>query len=57
LNPQQKVAVEHFEGPLLVIAGAGTGKTKALAARVASLIQGGADPDRILGLPAGIRAE
>jgi DNA helicase-2/ATP-dependent DNA helicase PcrA len=48
LNPQQKVAVEHFDGPLLVIAGAGTGKTKTLAARVASLIQGGADPGRIL---------
>jgi DNA helicase-2/ATP-dependent DNA helicase PcrA len=48
LNLQQKAATTHCEGPLLVIAGAGTGKTKTLAARVASLIQGGADPGRIL---------
>jgi DNA helicase-2/ATP-dependent DNA helicase PcrA len=48
LNPQQQAAASHFEGPLLVIAGAGTGKTKTLAARVASLILGGADPGRIL---------
>ena len=56
LNPQQQAAATHFEGPLLVIAGAGTGKTKALAARVASLIQGGADPGRILILPFTCRA-
>lgn len=48
LNPQQRTAAEHFDGPLLVIAGAGTGKTKTLAARVAALIQGGASPSRIL---------
>ncbi|HLJ93834.1 MAG TPA: ATP-dependent helicase [Gemmataceae bacterium] len=48
LNPQQRAAAEHPSGPLLVIAGAGTGKTKTLAARVAALIRGGAIPGRIL---------
>jgi len=48
LNPQQHEAVTHGEGPLLVIAGAGTGKTKTLAYRVAYLISQGTDPGRIL---------
>jgi ATP-dependent DNA helicase UvrD/PcrA len=54
LNPEQRRAVEHGtagEGPfapLLVIAGAGSGKTNTLAHRVAHLIVGGADPRRIL---------
>ena len=56
LNPEQRRAVERgFEpnntsasGPLLVIAGAGSGKTNTLAHRVAHLIVGGADPRRIL---------
>jgi DNA helicase-2/ATP-dependent DNA helicase PcrA len=48
LNPNQRAAAEHGSGPLLVIAGAGTGKTKTLAARVAALIRGGASPGRIL---------
>jgi DNA helicase-2/ATP-dependent DNA helicase PcrA len=48
LNPAQRQAAEHHSGPLLVIAGAGTGKTKTLAARVARLIESGADPSRIL---------
>src|SRR5215470_872556 len=48
LNANQRAAAEHPGGPLLVIAGAGTGKTKTLAARVASLIRAGATPSRIL---------
>src|SRR5579864_2825105 len=48
LNANQRTAAEHRAGPLLVIAGAGTGKTKTLAARVAALIRAGAQPDRIL---------
>ncbi len=48
LNPQQRAAVEHGAGPLLVVAGAGTGKTKTLAYRVAYLISQGVDPGRIL---------
>jgi DNA helicase-2/ATP-dependent DNA helicase PcrA len=48
LNDAQRAAVEHGEGPLLVVAGAGTGKTSTLASRVARLIDRGQDPDRIL---------
>jgi DNA helicase-2/ATP-dependent DNA helicase PcrA len=48
LNPQQRAAVTHGQGPLLVVAGAGTGKTKTLAYRVAYLISQGVDPGRIL---------
>jgi DNA helicase-2/ATP-dependent DNA helicase PcrA len=48
LNPIQRSAVEYGAGPLLVIAGAGTGKTKTLAARVAALIRGGGTPGCIL---------
>jgi len=53
LNPEQRRAVEHgagevAPGPLLVIAGAGSGKTNTLAHRVAHLIVKGADPRRIL---------
>jgi len=54
LNPQQRRAVEHGgpalgdAGPLLIIAGAGSGKTNTLAHRVAHLIVNGADPHRIM---------
>jgi DNA helicase-2/ATP-dependent DNA helicase PcrA len=48
LNDAQAEAVEHGEAPLLVIAGAGTGKTNTLAHRVARLVLGGADPRRIM---------
>ncbi|MBD3392214.1 MAG: AAA family ATPase [Chitinivibrionales bacterium] len=47
-NPAQKKAVTHGDGPLLVVAGAGTGKTRTLAYRVAYLISRGVSPDRIL---------
>lgn len=48
LNPQQRAAVMHGEQPLLIIAGAGTGKTTTLAHRVAWQIVRGTDPARIL---------
>ena len=48
LNPEQLAAVAHRGGPLLVLAGAGTGKTMTLAARVASRVMDGADPQRLL---------
>ena len=48
LNPAQREAVTHDAGPLLIIAGAGTGKTKTLACRVAHLIERGVSPERIL---------
>jgi len=48
LNPAQRRAVTHGDGPLLIVAGAGTGKTKTLACRVAHLIHAGVAPERIL---------
>jgi DNA helicase-2/ATP-dependent DNA helicase PcrA len=48
LNPRQRAAVEHGDGPLAVLAGAGTGKTRVLTHRVVRLIQHGADPWRVL---------
>jgi len=48
LNPEQRAAAAHGDGPLLIVAGAGTGKTATLAHRVAHLIARGADPGRIL---------
>ena len=61
LNPAQREAVVHGSdsarvGPLLVIAGAGSGKTNTLACRVAHLVSRGADPQRLLLLTFSRRA-
>ena len=50
LNPSQKEAVLHPKGPCLVIAGAGSGKTRVLTYRIAHLIKEGIDPFSILAL-------
>tara|TARA_R110002111_G_scaffold254461_1_gene320082 strand:+ start:293 stop:2374 length:2082 start_codon:yes stop_codon:yes gene_type:complete len=56
LNPEQQAAACHDSGPLLIIAGAGTGKTTTLSHRVAYLISQGIDPSRILLLTFSRRA-
>jgi DNA helicase-2/ATP-dependent DNA helicase PcrA len=48
LNPEQRAAVEHGDGALLVIAGAGSGKTRVLTARVAHLLARGVPPGSVL---------
>ncbi|MDQ7773389.1 MAG: UvrD-helicase domain-containing protein [Elusimicrobiales bacterium] len=50
LNPKQLEAVQYFAGPLLIVAGAGTGKTKTLTAKIALLIASGVSPARILAI-------
>jgi len=49
LNPEQKQAIEHYDGPALILAGPGTGKTKVLTVRIASLVLNRAiNPENIL---------
>ena len=48
LNEAQKDAVMHLDGPLLIVAGAGSGKTKVLTSRIANIIKEKAFPNQIL---------
>ena len=50
LNDRQKIAVENIYGPSMVIAGAGSGKTRVLTYRIAYMIEQGIDPFNILAL-------
>jgi len=50
LNKEQREAVEHIEGPMMVIAGPGSGKTRVLIYRIANMIKSGIDPFHILAL-------
>jgi DNA helicase-2/ATP-dependent DNA helicase PcrA len=50
LNPAQEKAANHKDGPLLIIAGAGAGKTKTISHRILNLVKGGVTPSQILAI-------
>lgn len=56
LNQPQREAIDHDRGPLIVLAGPGTGKTRVITGRVARLIEGGAAPESIVAMTFTVKA-
>ena len=50
LNSEQQDAVSCLDGPVLIVAGAGSGKTRVLTSRIAYLLEKGGDPGRVMAL-------